>query len=99
MHEISDLEKELKMKALAIQKDIEKRGLGSPPVIIIVGGINEKITQTEFASVGCKRLREFLGILESAKQIATLRHFADSPSPIIRRDIGKLLSFLLKRRE
>ena len=76
MHETSDIEKELKKKALEIQKDLEKRGLGSPPVIIILGGIYKKrIDRTMFGSVGCRRLRDFLGILETTKQIATLRHF------------------------
>lgn len=92
MHEISDLEKELKMKALAIQKDLEKRGFGSPPVIIILGGINKRINETMFGSVGCKRLRDFLGILESTKQIVTLRHF------LSKRNALNLLSILLGKR-
>lgn len=76
MHETSAIEKELRMKALAIQKDLEKRGFGSPPVIIILGGMyNKRIDRTTFGSVGCRRLRDFLGILETTKQIATLKHF------------------------
>lgn len=76
MHETSEIEKELKAKALEIQKNLEKRGFRSPPVIIILGGIYDKRTnRTMFGSVGCRRLRDFLGILEAAKQIATLKHF------------------------
>jgi len=92
MHEVSELEKELKMKALAIQKDLEKRGFGSPPVVIIIGGINKRIDETMFGSVGCRRLRDFLGILETTKQIATLRHF------LSKRNALKLLSILLRKR-
>jgi len=79
MHERHDIEVQLKKKAIEIQREL---GFGRAPVVVIMGGITvdreHRIPRTMVASAfpGREhRLRDLLGLLETAIQIETLKHF------------------------
>lgn len=71
MHEQTELEEELQEKAQEIQQECE----GEPPVAIIVGGKRPGPNHTQTGSVGLHRLRDFNGLLETAIQIESAKHF------------------------
>ena len=72
MHELHETEQELK----AIAQDISEKH-GGAPVVIVMGGQNESsILRTMTATSGAEpmRLRDLVGILETAKQIESWKH-------------------------
>jgi hypothetical protein len=74
MHERHSIEKALKLEAERISVRY-----GNAPVVIVVGGSGEaNIPRTMTASSFTRsngRLRDLLGVLQSAIQIETLKHF------------------------
>jgi hypothetical protein len=77
MHEIHQVEKELLAEATSISKKH-----GGAPVVIIVGGSKEaNVPRCMISSTMHQgyRLRDLLGILETAIQIETLKHFRHFP--------------------
>jgi UDP-N-acetylglucosamine:LPS N-acetylglucosamine transferase len=72
MHERSVIEKALKREAVRLSARY-----GNAPVVIILGGSKgEKISRTMTASlIKNGRLRDLVGILQTAIQIETLKHF------------------------
>ena len=75
MHERHEVEKALKQKAREISEELN----GADIVIIAAGGQKAKLNRTMTASTYDRdhpgRLRDLLGILETAKQIETIKHF------------------------
>ncbi len=74
MHEVDDLEKNLKQEAKRIS---EKHG--GAPVVVVVGGKQEaNIHRTmtgSWAPGNSIRLRDLLGILQTSIQIESWKHF------------------------
>jgi hypothetical protein len=74
MHEIHEIEKGLRQDALRISKRH-----GGAPVVIIVGDYREADTDIRRCMTASTlqeyRLRDLLGILQTAIQIETLKHF------------------------
>ena len=74
MHEIHEIEKKLLQDAQRISKRH-----GGAPVVIIVGGYTEADTDIRRCMTASTlqgyRLRDLLGILQTAIQIETLKHF------------------------
>jgi len=78
MHEIVDMEMDLKAKA----KEISGEYGGSETIIIIAGNKEAGIGRCMLGStliLGPNRLRNLLGILETAIQIESLKHFRIRP--------------------
>jgi hypothetical protein len=77
MHEIHDIEIELKHEAMRLGERY-----GNVPVVIIIAGSQEtKVPRCMIGSNmrGRYRLRDLLGILQTAIQIETLKHFKIPP--------------------
>jgi hypothetical protein len=74
MHEIHEIEKKLRQDA----QKISKRH-GGAPVVIILGAYREADTDIRRCMTASTlqgyRLRDLLGILQTAIQIETLKHF------------------------
>ena len=73
MHEIHDIEFELWDEAERISEKYN-----GAPVVIILGGDESAQVKRNMVSSNLhsgKRLRDLLGLLESAKQIESLKHF------------------------
>jgi hypothetical protein len=73
MHEIHDIEFELWDEA----ERLSEKYRGAPVVIIIGGHAPAGVGRCMLSSTlhNASRLRDLLGILETAKQIETLKHF------------------------
>jgi hypothetical protein len=74
MHEIHEIEKGLRQEAQRISKRH-----GGAPVVIVVGGHREADTDIRRCMTASTlqgyRLRDLLGILQTAIQIESLKHF------------------------
>lgn len=78
MHEILDLEMDLKAKA----QKISKKFGGAGTIIIVAGNRDAGIKRCMLGSsliLGPNRLRDLLGILETAIQIESLKHWRIKP--------------------
>ena len=73
MHEVDDIEFELWDDA----ERLSEKYNGAPVVIIIGGDVTAKVKRNMLSSTlhSGERLRDLLGLLESSKQIESLKHF------------------------
>jgi hypothetical protein len=73
MHEIHPVEKSLQSQAQKISRQFH----GAPVVIIVAGSRKAEIPRCMLGSTlhAGTRLRDLVGILETVKQIETLKHF------------------------
>lgn len=78
MHETTELEFALEAEAKRIRDGVE----GSPPVVVIAGGTGDGPGATATATAGLDRLREFNGVLETAKYIENGKHFEGPPDDV-----------------
>jgi hypothetical protein len=72
LHIRSEVEEELKVEA-----DRISQRYGGAPVIVIVGGVtaDPRLDRTMSASANTSRLRDMLGLLQTAIQIESWKHF------------------------
>ena len=76
MHEQHDIEKQLKAEAIRISEQ-----MGGAPVVIIAGGDTQANIPRTMTASSIKgkdvRLRDLLGILQTAIQIESWKHFGN----------------------